>query len=69
MVVKAVLPNDRYLVTDMPNTHRKKKATKYEKVIAVDKMKPWVVSGGVSDETNSDSGEDGVPISSDEESE
>lgn len=69
MIIKAVLPNDRYLVTDMPNSHRKKKATRYEKVIAVDKMKPWILPGGVSDETDGECGEDGVPISSEKESE
>lgn len=65
MMVKKVLPNDRYIVTDLPNSHRTTKATRYEKVIAVDKIKPASKSGGVSDETDSESGEDGVPLSED----
>lgn len=68
MVIKAVLPNDRYLVTDMPNSHRTAKATRYEKVIAVDRMKAWIEPGGVSDETDNDSGEDGVELSPDDSS-
>lgn len=63
MLVKKVLPHDRYIIMDMPNSHRTTKTAHYEKVIAVDKMKPWVIPGGVSDDTDSDSGEDGVPLS------
>lgn len=42
MIVKAVLPNDYYLVTDMSYSHRTRKAAKYEKVVTIDRMKPWV---------------------------
>lgn len=66
MIIKAVLPHDRYIVTDMPNSHRTTIAAHYERVIAVDRMKPWVTPGGVSDDTDSDSGEDGVPLSDDD---
>lgn len=53
MRVKAVLANDRYLVADLPNSHRNagRRAT-YERVIAVDKMKPWCKPGGVSDDSD-----------------
>ncbi|KAJ8977405.1 hypothetical protein NQ317_003186 [Molorchus minor] len=64
MVVKKVLPNDRYIVTDMNGTCRTRRTAKYERTVAVDKMKPWVPAGGVSDSTDSDSGEDGVVLSS-----
>lgn len=67
MVVKAILPNDRYIVMDMDNSHRTNRSTKYEKTIAVDRMRPWCPPGGVSDDTDSASGEDGVVLSSDEE--
>lgn len=65
MVVKKVLPNDRYIVRDMKGSHRNLRSSKYEKIIAVDRMKPWCSPGGVSDDTGSDSGEDGVVLSSD----
>lgn len=63
MVVKSVLPNDRYVVQDMEGTHRLSKKGTYERIVAVDRMKPWCSPGGVSDETGSESGEDGVVIS------
>lgn len=40
MMVKSVLPNDRYLVVDVEDSHRTKNNTKYERVVAVDRMKP-----------------------------
>ncbi|KYB29884.1 hypothetical protein TcasGA2_TC031567 [Tribolium castaneum] len=52
MTVKAVLPNDRYLVTDMPNSHRTRRKAIYQRVIAVDRMKPSTKPGGVSDESD-----------------
>lgn len=64
MVVKKVLPNDRYLVQDMESSHRTSRKANYENVIAVDRMKPWVPSGGLSDETGSESGEGEVPMDS-----
>lgn len=42
--VKAVLPNDRYVLEDL----RTKKGSRLS-VIAVDKMKPWVVLNGPED--------------------
>ena len=63
MVVKSVLPNDRYVVRDMDNSHRTAKKATYERVIAVDRMRPWCPPGGVSDATDSESGEDGVVLS------
>lgn len=68
MVVKAVLPNDRYLVEDMKGSHRTARKTRYRKVVAVDKMKPWRLPGGVSEETEDESGEDGVVLTSDDDS-
>lgn len=65
-VIKAVYPNDRYLVADMDGNYRKSRKTNYEKTIAVDKIRPWHTPGGLSDATDSESGEDGVPISDDE---
>lgn len=67
MVVKTVLPNDRYIVKDMTGSQRTLRSSCYEKTVAVDRMRPWVIPGGVSDDdSEDDSGEDGVPLSSDE---
>lgn len=63
MVIKQVLPNDRYIVSDMEETYRTRRSASYERIIAVDKIKPWVPSGGLSDSTDSESGEDGVVLS------
>ncbi|KAJ8962296.1 hypothetical protein NQ318_018275 [Aromia moschata] len=68
MVVSEVLPNDRYIVTDMEGTQRTRKRSTYKRTVAVDRMKPWVPSGGISDSTDSDSGEDDVALSSSSES-
>ncbi|KAJ8913777.1 hypothetical protein NQ315_002683 [Exocentrus adspersus] len=64
MVIKEVLPNDRYIVTDMDSTYRTRGKAKYQRTVAVDKMKPWIPTGGLSDSTDSESGEDGVALSS-----
>ncbi|GLV33378.1 hypothetical protein CBL_20121, partial [Carabus blaptoides fortunei] len=48
--VQMVLPNERYRATDMLGSHRSQRA-KYDNVIAVDKMKLYVPSGGISDDT------------------
>ena len=66
MIVKAILPNDRYVVMDMNNSQRTLRSAKYKKTVAVDHMRPWCPPGGVSDDTDSASGEDGVALSSDE---
>lgn len=66
LVVKAVLPNDRYIVKDMTGSHRTLKSSKYERTVAVDRMRPWSTPGGVSENTDDESGEDGVPLSSEE---
>lgn len=60
MLVKKVLPNDLYIVCDREGSYRTNRISRYERVVAVDKMKPWVEAGGVSDDTDSDSGSDGV---------
>lgn len=67
MVVKKVLDNDRYVVSDMTGTYRTRRRQRYENIVAVDQMKPWRSPGGVSDDTASDSGSDGVPMSDDDE--
>lgn len=69
MKVKKVLPNDRYVVCDLQNSHRTAKRARYEKIVAVDRMKPWLCQDGISDETNSESGEDGVVLSSESDDE
>lgn len=61
MVIKKVLPNDRYVVCDMEGSHRATKT--YDRITAVDKIKPWAIPGGVSDSTDSESGSDGVVLS------
>lgn len=66
MVVKTVLPNDRYIVRDMNDSYRTLRSSKYENVVAVDRMRPWCVPGGVSDDTDSESGEDDVVLSSED---
>ncbi|KAH0808426.1 hypothetical protein GEV33_014365 [Tenebrio molitor] len=69
MVIRKVLPNDRYVVTDMEDSHRTSKKSIYNRVIAVDHMKPWCTPGGVSDSTANESGEDGVVLSEDSDDE
>lgn len=60
MVVKEILPNDRYHVSDLSGSHRRNKGA-YDNVIAVDHIKPWMLPGGVSDSYSEDDREDGVP--------
>lgn len=55
VVVKKVLPNDRYVVERITNSGGERKR---ERIVAVDAMKPWCPTGGVSDETGSSSGDD-----------
>lgn len=66
MMVQTVLPNDRYVVKDMNDSHRTLRSSKYEKIVAVDRMRPWCTPGGVSDDTGSESGEDDIILSSEE---
>lgn len=68
MIIKKVLPNDRYVICDMPHSRRTNKKSRYERIVCVDKLKPWLLTGGISDDTNSESGEDGVVLSSGRES-
>ncbi len=49
MVVKAVLPNDRYIVADLEGSQRTKNAVTYQRTIAADRIRRWVPAGGVSD--------------------
>ncbi len=49
MVVKAVLPNDHYMVADHEGRQRTKNVVTYQRTIAADRMRPWVPVGGVSD--------------------
>lgn len=65
MVVKSVLPHDRYVVEDMEFTYRTKRKANYERTIAVDRMRPWTTPGGVSDSTASGSDGDGDVVLSD----
>lgn len=62
-IVKTVLPNDRYIVTDMKGSLRTSRKPSYDRTVAADRMKPWQQPGGVSDETDSNSGEDDVVVS------
>lgn len=64
MIVTNVMPNDRYRVQDMPSSTRSA-TKKYDNVVAADRMKPWIPSGGVSEDTLSESGDDGVLLPSD----
>lgn len=41
MVVKEVLPNDRYRVAHIHRSRRTMRQTKYDTIVAVDRMKPW----------------------------
>lgn len=68
MIVSAVLPNDRYRVADMRGTTRSTRQTNYDKVVAVDKLKPWRDPAVLSDDTDEESGEDGVVLPSDSDS-
>ncbi|CAG7734680.1 unnamed protein product [Allacma fusca] len=61
MIVKEVLPNDRYRVADMDGSRRTKRKTIYDKVIAADKMKLWKSAEEVvEDEELSDDNPDSV---------
>ena len=50
--VEVALPNDRYKVRDLAG--RTAGRSCYEATVAVDRMKPWWVPGGVSDEYSSE---------------
>lgn len=65
MVVKKVMPHDRYVVGDMESSHRTRRKATYEKTVAVDRMRPWTVPGGVSDSTTSESDGDGDVVLTD----
>lgn len=68
-VVKVLLPNDRYLVTDRhASQSQTAKIAKYEKIVAVDRMNRCVKPEGVSENTASESGKDDVDLSSDDQS-
>lgn len=64
-VVKTVLPNDRYIVVDMPGSHRTKDRRSYSRTVAVDRMKPWAQLEETTDESGDEMGsaEDGVVLS------
>lgn len=66
MVIKRVLPNDRYYVEDPPGMLRSK-TRRYKNVISIDRMKDWVPPGALSDDTDSNScdDQDGVPLPND----
>ena len=63
MIVRAVLANDRYRVTDLPGSMRSQKP--YDNIIAVDQMKPWVSIRSLSDSDEVTSDSDGVMYYSD----
>lgn len=65
MIITEVLRNDRYRVEDLPSSTRSK-TKKYSNVVAVDRMKPWLDVGGLSDKSKEESGDDGVPLSEDD---
>ncbi len=67
MVVASVLPNDCYIVSDFEGFRRTLRSN-YKQTVAADRMRPWVSPGGVSNDTDAESGEDGIPLTSDEES-
>jgi len=70
MVVTEVLPNDRYKVSDMTGTKRSTRRTNYDRVVAVDRMKPWREQAMLSDDSDAESGdvEDGIVLPSDSDS-
>ncbi|XKL69132.1 hypothetical protein PGB90_006901 [Kerria lacca] len=49
LVIHEVLPNDRYIVKDMSDTHRMKRSSNYFRTVVVDNIKPWMPIGGKSD--------------------
>jgi hypothetical protein len=59
LVVTGILPNDRYLVEDLPGSVRSARA-KYRNVVAVDRMRPFVVTGDLSESSDEDDGNDQV---------
>ncbi|CAK1589624.1 unnamed protein product [Parnassius mnemosyne] len=59
--IKKLLPNDRFLVEDTPLTRKGKR--RYENVVALDKIHPWlnykaISSGSDNDHSDSDAGTD-----------
>lgn len=59
----AVLPNDRYIVSDMAGSRRTTRKATYQNTVAVDRMKPWRPSGGLSDDSDDSSGDEQIVLS------
>jgi hypothetical protein len=59
LVVTGILPNDRYLVEDLPGSVRSARA-KYRNVVAVDRMRPFVAAGDLSESSGEDNESDQV---------
>jgi hypothetical protein len=59
LVVTGILPNDRYLVEDLPGSVRSAR-TKYRNVVAVDRMRPFVAAGDLSESSGEDNESDQV---------
>ncbi len=49
MVVKVVLPNDRYVRADLEGSQWTKNAIVYQRTIAADCMRLWMPVGSISD--------------------
>lgn len=47
--IKKVLPNDRYVIEDTPLT---KKGRRYEAIVAVDKLQPWLSFGNTCEDSD-----------------
>jgi hypothetical protein len=57
LVVTGILLNDRYLVEDLPGSVRSARA-KYRNVVAVDRMRPFVAAGDLSESSGEDNESD-----------
>lgn len=67
MIIRRVLPHDRYALNWPRNAHGIDGRKTHCRIAAVDQLKPWCPTGGVSDSTNEHSGEDDTVLSDDSE--
>lgn len=63
MIVKKVLLHGRYVLAWPDHMQGKRGRSTHEKIVAVDQMKPWCPTGGISDCTEGQSGEDDTVLS------
>lgn len=55
MAVKSILPSDRYVAADLVDSCRTKSNVRYERIVAVDRMKSWSSDCDLSSDKNEES--------------